>query len=96
MVPYYEVPIFKTAGSSDIPGRQRKGQPQDTGEFLNPEIKTITSTNIQLSGIPDKLSVCVRKVIGNLKPHQKDSYATISGISMNFNSQAGLLSSMNA
>ena len=31
-----------------------------------------------------------------MKPNQTDSYATITGISMNFNSQAGLLSSMNA
>ena len=50
---------------------------------------------MQLSGIPDKLIVCVRKVIGNMKP-QTDSYATITGISMNFNNQAGLLSPMNA
>ena len=96
VVPYYEVPIFKTAGSSDLPGRQVRGQPMDSGEFINPEIKTITSTNIQLSGIPDKLIICVRKVIGNMKTNQTDSYATITGISMNFNNQAGLLSSMNA
>ena len=68
----------------------------DSGELINPEIKTITSTNIQLSGIPDKLIICVRKVIGNMKNNQTDSYATITGISMNFNNQAGLLSSMNA
>ena len=94
VVPYYEVPIFKTSGNDDLPGRIGKGQPSNTGTFVNPEVKTITSSNIQLSGIPDKLIICVRKVIGALRSNQTDSYATIKGISMNFNNQAGLLSSM--
>ena len=65
--PTTKVPIFKTAGSSILPGRMVRGQPMDTSEYINPEIKTITSTKIQLSGIPDKLIICVRKVIGNMK-----------------------------
>ena len=94
VVPYYEIPIFKTSGNDDLPGRINMGQPNSAGEFVNPEVKTITSSNIQLSGIPDKLIICVRKVIGNMYPHQTDSYATIKNISINFNNQAGLLSSM--
>ncbi|MFM7987973.1 MAG: major capsid protein V20 domain-containing protein, partial [Candidatus Fonsibacter sp.] len=43
---------------------------------------------------PDKLIRRVRKTIAYLGRHQTDSYATIKGISINFNNQAGLLSSM--
>ena len=68
VVPDYDVPIFKTSGNDDLPGRLYKGQPNDHAEFVNPEVKTITSANIQLSGSPDKLIICVRKVIGNLRP----------------------------
>ena len=63
VVPYYEIPIFKTSGNDDLPSRLNMGQPNNAGEFINPEVKTITSSNIQLSGIPDKLIICVRKVI---------------------------------
>ncbi|MFM7990565.1 MAG: major capsid protein V20 domain-containing protein, partial [Candidatus Fonsibacter sp.] len=38
--------------------------------------------------------VCVRKTIGSLTCAETDSYATIKNISINFNNQAGLLSSM--
>jgi len=55
---------------------------------------TLYSTNIQLSGIPDKLIICVRKPPSTLNCGDTDSYATIKGISINFNNQAGLLSSM--
>jgi hypothetical protein len=94
VVPYYEIRIFKTSGNDDLPSRLFEGQPNNAGEFINPEVKTITSSNIQLSGTPDKLIICVRKVIGYMVPNQTDSYATIKNISINFNSQAGLLSSM--
>ncbi|MFM7989356.1 MAG: major capsid protein V20 domain-containing protein, partial [Candidatus Fonsibacter sp.] len=36
----------------------------------------------------------MRKAIANLACNQTDSYATIKGISVNFNNQAGLLSPM--
>ena len=55
---------------------------------------TIQSTNLQLSGIPDKLIIFCRKRIADLKCSDTDSYATITNISINFNNQAGLLSSM--
>jgi hypothetical protein len=55
---------------------------------------TLYSTNIQLSGIPDKLIIFVRKPPSTLTSGDTDSYATIKGISINFNNQAGLLSSM--
>jgi hypothetical protein len=71
-----------------------RGQANDAGTFVAPNVVTVTSSNIQLQGIPDKLIVCVRKFVANLTCNQTDSYATIKAISINFNNQAGLLSSM--
>ncbi|MFM7988151.1 MAG: major capsid protein V20 domain-containing protein, partial [Candidatus Fonsibacter sp.] len=45
-------------------------------------------------GTPDKFIICVRRSVANLNCNQTDTYATIKGISINFNNQAGLLSSM--
>ena len=64
------------------------------GSFTEPDSGTLYSSNIQLSGIPDKLIVFVRKSVGLQLCTDADSYATISNISINFNNQAGLLSSM--
>ena len=86
--------MFKTTGNLALPSRVLRGQASDAGVFVSPEVRTVTSSSLQLNGIPDKLIICVRKVVVNLSCHQTDSYATIKGISINFNSQAGLLSSM--
>ncbi|MFM7985616.1 MAG: major capsid protein V20 domain-containing protein, partial [Candidatus Fonsibacter sp.] len=69
-------------------------QATDAGSFVAPNVITVTSSNLQLTGIPDKLNICVRKVVAKLMCNQTDSYAAIKGISINFNNQAGLLSSM--
>ena len=76
-----------------MPARPNYGQ-MVAGTFAEPPSGTIYSSNIQLSGIPDKLIVFVRKPIAGLTCVDADSYATITGISINFNNQAGLLSSM--
>ena len=94
VVPYYEIPVFRTTGNLALPGRVLRGQADDAGTFVAPNVVTVTSSNIQLQGIPDKLIICVRKFVANLNCNQTDSYATIKGISINFNNQAGLLSSM--
>ena len=96
VVPYYEIPVYRTTGFSDLAGRNFNGQPSTTGYFDEPEVKTLQSANIQLNCIPDKLIICVRKTVANLNCNDTDSYATIKGISINFNNQAGLLSSMTA
>jgi len=66
----------------------------ETGTFLEPPTLTLNSSSMQLSGIPDKLIVFVRKMRQDMKCSETDSYATIKGISINFNNLAGLLSSM--
>ncbi len=93
-MPFYEVPVFRTKSNLTLPSRVARGQASDAGTFVAPEVRTITSSNIQLTGIPDKLIICVRKAIANLGCHQTDNYATIKGTSINFNNKAGLLRSM--
>ena len=94
VVPYYELPVYKTTSLPPLRTRDRNGHPSDTGEFPEPEPVTLSSSNIQLSGIPDKLIIFVRKPTSKLLCYDTDSYATIKNISINFNNQAGLLSSM--
>ncbi|MFM7986107.1 MAG: major capsid protein V20 domain-containing protein, partial [Candidatus Fonsibacter sp.] len=94
VVPYYEIPIYKTTGFQDLPGRTGKGQPLDSGSFASPVTRTLYSSSSQLTCIPDKIVVCVRKSIGGLTCSDTDNYLTIKNISVNFNNQAGLLSSM--
>ena len=65
VVPYYEIPIYKTTGFQDLPGRQIRGQPLDDGSFPSPESRILHSSSIQLTCIPDKIVVCVRKNIGS-------------------------------
>ena len=93
VVPYYELPIYRTTSLPVLTARPHRGQ-MVAGSFQDAVPGTIYSSNIQLSGIPDKLIVFVRRPIGTLNCADADSYATITGISINFNNQAGLLSSM--
>ena len=94
VAPYYEVQVFRTLGNLAHPGSVARGPASDTGTFfLSPEVR-VRSSNIQLNGIPDKLIICVRKVVANLGRHKTDSYPTIKGISINYNNKVGLLSSM--
>ena len=93
VVPYYELPIYRTTSLPLLPHRPHLGQMQ-AGVFVEPVSTTLYSSNIQLSGIPDKLIIFARRTITNMQNIDADSYATISNISINFNNQAGLLSSM--
>ena len=76
-VPYYEIPVYKTTGFQDLPGRQFRGQSLDDGSFPSPESRILYSSSIQLTCIPDKIVVCVRKNIGTLTCGDTDNYATI-------------------
>ena len=94
VVPYYEIPIYKTTMFQYLPGRTNRGRVSDDWSFPTPESRILCSSSIQLTCIPDKIVVCVRKNIGNLTCEDADNYATIKNISIHFNNQAGLLSSM--
>ena len=95
VVPYYELPVYRTSNFNDLPpGRALYGQPDPTGLFADPAAVTLSSSNIQLSSIPDKLIVFVRKTVTNTLCSEPDTYATITNISLTWNNHAGLLSSM--
>jgi hypothetical protein len=66
------------------------------GELTNGSSAIITSNNIQLSSIPDKVFVWVRPRQGDLTYTSPDSYATITGVSVLFDNQSGLISSASA
>ena len=94
VVPYYELPVYRTNNLPQITGRGDGEYNPVTGSFPIGETKTINSSNIQLNGIPDKLIMFVRRNAGTLSCCDTDSYLTIENIRINFNNQAGLLSSM--
>ena len=94
VVPFYELPVYRTSNFDLLPARPNFGQVDGTGSLVEAERRTLQSSNIQLSGIPDKLIIFVRKRVSDLKCFHTDSYATISNISIDFNNQAGLISSM--
>ena len=94
VVPFYEFPVFRTSNNAALPAMPLYGTAKADGTFTDPTKVTIQSTNLQLSGIPDKLIIFCRKRVADLKCSDTDSYATITNISINFNNQAGLLSSM--
>lgn len=52
----------------------------------------ITSNNVQLNSIPDLLLCFVRQNYSLLKPYDADAYCAITGISVNFNNNNGILS----
>ena len=80
VVPYYETAIYKTTGFEYLPGHDRKGLINANGTFSEPIVETPHASRIQLTRIPDKLVVCVRKTIGGLSCNDTDSYATIKGM----------------
>ena len=78
VVPYYEIPIYKTTGFQDLPGRINRGKVVVDGSFPSPESRILYSSSIQLTCIPDKIVVRVRKNVGNLTCEDTDNYATIN------------------
>lgn len=53
----------------------------------------LTSSNIQLSSIPDRLVICVRKQMSAQTIQDPDMWLACTGLSVNFNNSSGLLSS---
>ncbi|MFM7978062.1 MAG: major capsid protein V20 domain-containing protein, partial [Candidatus Fonsibacter sp.] len=87
-------PYIKQQVSKTYHVGQTGGQSVNNGVFNAPQARTLYSSSIQVTCIPDNIVVCVRKNVGGLTCADTFSYATIKNISINFNNQAGLLSSM--
>lgn len=91
VVPYYELPRYITTYSG-VPNLTA-GVRDVSSQIITPSSGTINSNSIQLSSIPDKLIIFVRKPIGSQTPRDTDSFIPITGISINWNNNSGLLSS---
>ena len=91
VVPYYDLPFFKTVSNVLIQGKANRGQIVG-GLTSAADTKTITSSNIQLSSIPDKIIIFVRKAVQTLRCSDTDSYLTIKNVTIQFNN-AVLMSS---
>jgi hypothetical protein len=92
VVPFYELPIYRTSNLVDLPAANTEIDYIQGGIFKENATATLYSSSIQLYSIPDKLIICVRKPPATLTCNDTDSYATIKGIRINWNNQAGLLS----
>ena len=98
VVPYYELPVYRTGNLPPINGigdgeMLGPGAARPAGSWPEGQSLVVHSSNIQLNGIPDKLVIFVRDRT-NLNCSDPDRYLTIENCRINFNNQAGLLSSM--
>lgn len=94
VVPYYTVPRYLTQFNSSS-NAIAPAYSLTNGVYTVPlqlAGTTISSTNIQLNQIPDKVIIFVRKALGNQTVNDTDSFLAIRGISMNFNNHSGILS----
>lgn len=77
-VPYYELPRYVSKVGVAV---------------ANNATVRLESQSLQLNQIPDKLFIFVRKVLSSQKTQDADAFLPIKGISINWNNQAGILSS---
>ena len=61
VVPFCEFPVYRTSNNVAHQPRPNLGRAAGTGVIEDAPSVTISSHNIQLSGIPDKLIIFVRK-----------------------------------
>jgi hypothetical protein len=90
IVPFYELPVYRTQGPMTIP--KRTLLMDLAGQFSTPPTYEVRSNNIQLNQIPDKLIIFCKRL--NMTTADSDSFLTIENVNINFNNNAGLLSSM--
>jgi hypothetical protein len=108
VVPYHELQIFKTASQDEMkPILRRDLNDARTYGLVDKftivdgvsgtlSTKVLTSNNIQLQSIPERLIVFVRRIKDStLSCCDTDSYLTIKEIRVNFNNQSGLLATFN-
>ena len=87
--PYYSLPRYITT----ISGVSGLTAATTSNGVLTPTSGKIQSNSLQLSQIPDKLIIFVRKQIGSQSAKDSDSFLPIRSVSINFNNLSGILSS---
>jgi len=93
IVPYYELPRYITTQLAAI---NNTGATTVNGNSFIPAAKVTnvySSQSLQLNQIPDKLIVMVRQQLATQNAGNTDSVLPISGISINFNNNSGILAS---
>jgi hypothetical protein len=91
VVPYYEFPVYRSNGFNTLPAT--RGLILADGSYPARATSDYTSSSIQLSVVPDKLIIFVRRANASLTCCDTDNYLTINKISINWNNQSGLLAS---
>jgi hypothetical protein len=97
----YSLFLYESRGSKDYELPRYITQSTVTGlstattvnGSLKPSEGKFQSNSIQLSQVPDKLIIFVRKPLGSQTCKDADAFLTIKGISINWNNNSGLLSS---
>ena len=84
------LPTINGIGDGEMLG---PGGARPAGSWPKGQSLVVHSSHIQSNGIPDKLVLFVRDR-ANLNCNDPDRYLTIENCRVNFNDQAGLLSSM--
>ncbi len=77
VVPFYELPVYRTSGNLALPATPNYGQASATGTIAEEEKKTLKAAKLQHSGIPEKLFIFIRLRLSDLRCNDTDSYATI-------------------
>ena len=91
VVPYYEFPIYRSTGFNTVAAAV--GNVRADGSYPPGPTLDFVSSSIQLSVIPDKLIIFVRRTNASLTCCDTDNFLTINKISINWNNQSGLLAS---
>jgi hypothetical protein len=100
VVNFHDYQLFRTTNlpqidaptARNVYGLVNNSLSSEAGKFPPFKRQMIISSNIQLSCIPDKLIVCARKIQSSLTCSDPDTYLVIKNIRLNFNNQAGILS----
>ena len=85
VVDYVDFPRYLTAFAAPIAGAGINAN------ALVPTTVTLPSNNIQLNQVPDMLCIVARKPMTAQTNRDSDSFYPITGISINWNNQSGLL-----
>ena len=86
VVDYVDFPRYLTTFNNSIAA----GAVNAANELV-PTTTTFSSNNIQLNQVPDMLVICARKPMSQQTNRDADCFLPITGISINWNNQSGLL-----
>jgi hypothetical protein len=98
VVPYLDFPRYITSTNNTNQIAATNLFDANGNPHLNPAVGsgTIITSNLQINQVPDKFIITVRYPMTQQDWTMSNSFLTITGVSVNFNNQSGLLSSASA